>query len=134
MTASPTTTAPAPATFCHLSGQISPASNGHRLPSTADRHQHRPTDPADDAGVIAAVRVENSNLRAQLASMPVIEQAKGILIDRSQISPDAAFALLQRWSSHTNLKLRDISGLLVGAASHPDGRAPGRDQPGRDLE
>ena len=56
------------------------------------------------------MRVENANLRAKLASLPVIEQAKGILMGRYQISPDAAFALLRRWSSHTNLKLRDISG------------------------
>jgi hypothetical protein len=136
VTSSPTTTtAPAPVTPCRgASGQISPASNGHRLPSTAHGYHHEAADPADGTGEIAALRVENTNLRAQVASLPVIEQAKGILIGRYQISPDAAFALLQRWSSHTNIKLRDISGLLVDAASQPDGQAPGRNQHCRDLE
>ena len=135
MTTSPITTAPAPAPSCHGdSGQISPASNGHLLPSTSHAHHHRPADPADGTEDIDGLRLENRNLRAQLASLPVIEQTKGILMDRYQISSDAAFTVLQRWSSHTNLKLRDISGLLVEAASHRDGQAPGRDQPGRDLE
>ena len=88
------------------------------------------------------MRVENANLRAKLASLPVIEQAKGILMGRYQISPDAAFALLRRWSSHINLKLRDISGLLVDAARHPGGdqgvRAAvstgGRPQPATEMD
>jgi hypothetical protein len=67
------------------------------------------TPPAADGAAETAVQAENTHLRAHLASMPVIEQAKGILMARYQISADVAFALLQRWSSHTNIKLRDIS-------------------------
>jgi hypothetical protein len=86
------------------------------------------TPPAADGAAETAVRVENTHLRAHLASMPVIEQAKGILMARYQISADVAFALLQRWSSHTNIKLRDISRWLVDAAATPD--PPTARQPG----
>ena len=109
---------PAPAMRCADNGHVA-AANGHRLPGVAAGHHDAPTAPAEDVGEVVALRVENANLRAKLASLPVIEQAKGILMGRYQVSPDAAFALLRRWSSHTNLKLRDISGLLVDAASHP---------------
>ena len=119
-------------------GQIGPANNGHSQPGTNDG-QRQPVGLADDAKDAAALRLENANLRAQLASLPVIEQAKGILVACFQISPLAAFALLRRWSCHTNRKLRDISGLLVDAASHPDGqsRQPPtgqQDRPCADLE
>lgn len=88
---------------------------------------------ADACGVdLDAVLTENANLRAQLATLPVIEQAKGVLIARYQISADAAFALLRRWSSHTNIKLREISRLLVqaAAASPPQGSAGSRPEHG----
>jgi hypothetical protein len=70
------------------------------------------------------VLAEITNLRAQLETLPVIEQAKGILMGRYQIGADAAFALLRRWSSHTNVKLREISRLLVEAAGQPSARSP----------
>ena len=38
------------------------------------------------------------------------------------IDADAAFDVLRRWSSHTNLKLRDISRILAAtAAANPPG-------------
>jgi hypothetical protein len=44
---------------------------------------------------------------------------------RYEISADAAFALLRRWSSHTNIKLRDISKMVVDATISPsDGTEP----------
>jgi hypothetical protein len=105
----------------------------HRaVPPVADRYVRSSVDgqapPVADGAAETAIQVENTHLRAQLASMPVIEQAKGILMVRYQISADVAFALLQRWSSHTNVKLRDISRWLVDAATTPDpptARAPG---------
>ena len=61
--------------------------------------------------------MELAGLHRRLETLPVIEQSKGILIGRYGIDPDSAFCLLRRWSSHTNLKLRDISRLIVDAAS-----------------
>ncbi|ACV79882.1 ANTAR domain protein with unknown sensor [Nakamurella multipartita DSM 44233] len=53
-----------------------------------------------------ARRVEDIN-RA-LTHRDVIGQAKGILMERFQVTPDVAFAMLVRTSSVTNLKLRDV--------------------------
>lgn len=71
------------------------ASDGHRRSNSADGHHH---EAANNGADVAALLVENANLRAQLATLPVIEQAKGILIARFPISAEAAFALLRRWS------------------------------------
>jgi hypothetical protein len=97
----------------------------HRaVPPVADRYVRSSVDgqapPSADGAAETAIQVENTHLRAQLASMPVIEQAKGLLMARYQINADVAFALLQRWSSHTNVKLRDISHWLVDAAATSD--------------
>jgi hypothetical protein len=62
---------------------------------------------------------ELAGLRRRLDTLPVIEQSKGILIGYFGIDADTAFNVLRRWSSHTNIKLRDISQLLVDAASTP---------------
>jgi hypothetical protein len=62
---------------------------------------------------------ELTGLRRRLDTLPVIEQSKGILIGYFGIDADTAFNVLRRWSSHTNIKLRDISQLLVDAASAP---------------
>lgn len=67
----------------------------------------------------AAKDQELHHLRVRLQSLPVIEQAKGLLIGLYGIDPDTAFELLRHWSSHTNTKLRLISERLVAAASHP---------------
>ena len=67
---------------------------------------------------------ELAGLRRRLDSLPVIEQSKGILICYFGIDDDTAFKVLRRWSSHSNIKLRDISQLVVDAASAPP--APGR--------
>ena len=92
----------------------------------ADRHHlrngHRPfhldgeADPGDTHDFAALVE-ENAQLRARLDSLPIIEQSKGILMVRYQIDTDTAFALLRRWSSHNNIKLRHISRLLVDAVN-----------------
>jgi ANTAR domain-containing protein len=62
---------------------------------------------------------ELTGLRRRLDTLPIIEQSKGILIGYFGIDADTAFNVLRRWSSHTNIKLRDISQLLVDAASTP---------------
>src|SRR5690349_24939161 len=56
-------------------------------------------------------------LERRLASQPVIEQSKGILMGHFGIDADTAFAVLRRWSSQTNVKLRDISQMIVRAAA-----------------
>jgi GAF domain-containing protein len=53
------------------------------------------------------------NLQIALESRAVIDQAKGILIERYKLTPDQAFQFLARASMTTNRKLRDIADELV---------------------
>ena len=53
------------------------------------------------------------NLQTALESRAVIDQAKGILIERHKLTADQAFQLLARASMMTNRKLRDIADHLV---------------------
>lgn len=63
---------------------------------------------------------ELAHLQNRLVSLPVIEQAKGILMGHYRIGPDTAFTVLCRWSQTTNIKLRVIAeALTVGVEGHP---------------
>jgi GAF domain-containing protein len=53
------------------------------------------------------------NLQTALESRAVIDQAKGILMERYKVTADQAFQLLVRASMTTNRKLRDIAADLV---------------------
>lgn len=74
------------------------------------------------------------NLQAALENRAVIEQAKGILIERYKITPDHAFRLLAVASMKTNRKLRHLADDLVRTGELPavppggDRRRPGRGQ------
>ena len=67
---------------------------------------------------------ELDGLERRLATQPVIEQAKGILMCHFGIGPEMAFAVLRRWSSRTNVKVRDIGRMIVStvAAESPADR------------
>ena len=49
------------------------------------------------------------DLQQALLSRDVIGQAKGILMERLEITPEGAFDLLRRSSQNLNLKLRDVA-------------------------
>jgi GAF domain-containing protein len=49
------------------------------------------------------------NMRRAMVSRAVIEQAKGILMERYKITPDQAFTLLTHASQRSNVKLRDVA-------------------------
>jgi hypothetical protein len=53
------------------------------------------------------------SLKRQLASQPVIEQAKGIIMANSHCDEDQAFEILRRASQRTNIKLRDVARQIV---------------------
>ncbi len=83
----------------------------------------------EPTNAIERLVVENENLRRKLQTLPVIEQAKGILMGRYGIPADDAFEMLRRWSQHTNTKLHLIAKTIIsdrcqGEASdrltHPD--------------
>jgi hypothetical protein len=60
-----------------------------------------------------------ARLRAQLATMPVIEQAKGILIFQQGCNPDEAFDLLRRASQRSNVPVRVLAEQIVSRAQQP---------------
>jgi AmiR/NasT family two-component response regulator len=66
----------------------------------------------------------SDNLQAALETRAVIDQAKGILVERYKLTPDQAFKLLAQASMATNRKLRDIAEQLVqtGELARPAGR------------
>jgi GAF domain-containing protein len=53
------------------------------------------------------------NLQKAMEFRSVIEQAKGILIERHRLTADQAFRLLTESSMHTNRKVRDVAEDLV---------------------
>jgi hypothetical protein len=55
----------------------------------------------------------HARLQAQLKSMPVIEQAKGIIMAQSGWPEDRAFEALRRASQRENIKLRDLAAKIV---------------------
>jgi GAF domain-containing protein len=59
------------------------------------------------------------HLQTALESRAVIDQAKGILMERHKITADQAFQLLAETSMHRNRKLRDVAGDLVHTGELP---------------
>lgn len=62
------------------------------------------------------------NLTVALKSRTVIGQATGLVMAKYAIDQDAAFAFLQRTSSHLNLKLRQVAEQVVADANDKAGR------------
>jgi GAF domain-containing protein len=58
-------------------------------------------------------RDQAANLRIAMQSRAVIEQAKGVLMERHRVTADEAFHLLAGVSMRTNRKLRDLAEELV---------------------
>lgn len=53
--------------------------------------------------------IKEQGLKAALASRDIIGQAKGILMERHRLTPDAAYAMLQEQSQQTNTKVVEIA-------------------------
>jgi two-component system, response regulator / RNA-binding antiterminator len=68
-----------------------------------------------------------ARLAARLESLPLIEQAKGILVAQTGCSPEHAFELLKSASQRSNVKVRDLAAEIVSRAS--SGPVPSRPQP-----
>jgi hypothetical protein len=73
-----------------------------------------------------------ARLNTRLASMPVIEQAKGVLMAQQRCGPDAAFELLRRASQRANVKVSVLAAQIVEqVAAAPAGGGQRRANPGR---
>jgi hypothetical protein len=65
-----------------------------------------------------------ANLTEALRTRELIGQAQGILMEREQISAEAAFDVLRRASQRMNVKLREVAESLVETGETPDAPAP----------
>jgi GAF domain-containing protein len=68
---------------------------------------------------VAVERLEH--LEAALDTRGVIDQAKGILMERFKLTPDAAFQALTRVSMESNTKVRDVAARFVATGELLDG-------------
>jgi hypothetical protein len=65
-----------------------------------------------------------ARLQARLASMPVIEQAKGIIMARCGWPEKQAFDALRRASQRENIKVRDLAARIVAITAHVETAQP----------
>jgi GAF domain-containing protein len=69
--------------------------------------------------VYESARNMADNLQIALETRAVIDQAKGILMERYKLTADRAFQMLSRASMNSNRKLRDIADDLVHTGYFP---------------
>lgn len=85
-----------------------------------DESRHVGSLFAGHAAIALASAQERRQLGAAVLTRDLIGQAKGILMERHQLTADQAFALLTRVSQHTNVKLRDIAEQLTRTGKLPN--------------
>jgi GAF domain-containing protein len=66
-----------------------------------------------NAQAVAQTSEDLEQLRTAMMSRAVIEQAKGILMERHKVTEDQAFTVLTHASQRSNTKLRDVAAELV---------------------
>jgi AmiR/NasT family two-component response regulator len=64
-------------------------------------------------------------LQAALNSRVMIEQAKGVLAERLQVTPDQAFVMLRRYARDHNRPLTELVGDVINGTADLVGGAPG---------
>jgi hypothetical protein len=68
-----------------------------------------------------------ARLQARLDTMPVIEQAKGVLMAQNRCGPDEAFDLLRRASQRANVKVSVLAAEIVEQVASPGPQPAGGD-------
>jgi GAF domain-containing protein len=108
-------------------------SGGLNLYSSAPRTADSSTrQVAERFAAYAAVSLSNlylyrtaveraDNLAAALDSRAVIDQAKGILMERFRMTADQAFGALARVSMESNMKVREVAERFVNTGELPQG-------------
>ena len=69
--------------------------------------------------VVSDARVLNDQLNTALTSRVVIEQAKGVLAERTGLSMPAAFDAMRRYARDNNLRLADVAGHVIDKTLAP---------------
>ena len=76
--------------------------------------------PALLRGRIDELETENRHLRVALESRIVIEQAKGVLVERLALPPEAVFELLRSAARRSRRPVRDVAVEIVKTRDTPD--------------
>lgn len=82
--------------------------------SSAEARRERRSSP-EGQGLLQ--RSDYVRLLAQLETMPVIEQAKGIIMSQSRCGATEAFEMLRRASQRSNVPVRDLAAQIVANAA-----------------
>jgi len=88
----------------------------------AARRQRR----SSPAGRDLMQQSEHARLLARLESMPVIEQAKGIIMAQSHCGNAQAFDLLRRASQRSNVPVRDLAAQIVTKTAQVPPKPPSK--------
>ena len=83
-------------------------------PVDGGRHWHSPDTPLMET--VVALSKEVQDLRRSARIRAVIEQAKGILVERHGITLDEAFAKLRSMSQDHNVRVLEVAATIVGVA------------------
>jgi hypothetical protein len=106
---------------CHRSAAGRPGGSAGLLMTATSDGPATPPGEAENSLVatVSRLRDELDGLRTAMAGRAVIEQAKGMLMERYGCDADAAFERLKRLSQHANVKLVDVAAALVEALPEP---------------
>ena len=99
-----------------------PQAFDHDSRSVAARFATYAAVAADNMYAYQGARDLAHNLQRALESRAVIDQAKGILIERHKVTGDRAFELLVQVSMGLNVKVRDVADHLVRTGELPSTR------------
>ncbi len=83
--------------------------NGHVSPVDFERLR----------SIVEELQVRNGQLERALGSRVVIEQAKGVLMERYEIDLDSAFALLRGAARSNRVRIHDLAAEIVASRSSP---------------
>jgi AmiR/NasT family two-component response regulator len=70
--------------------------------------------------LLEELRVRNSQLERALQSRVVIEQAKGVLAERYDVTIEEAFELLRRAARSSRTRIHDLAGEIIVSRRSPD--------------
>ncbi len=76
--------------------------------------------------VVSEARVLNDQLNTALTSRVVIEQAKGVLAERTNLSMPAAFEAMRKYARDNNLRLAEVAGHVIDNTLEPGALTPRR--------
>ena len=84
-----------------------------RTPELVSRLAAYAVGPVSNMYLYESAVERAAHLQAALESRAVIDQAKGILMERFKLTADQAFQILARLSMERNVKLRDVAAQFV---------------------